>query len=75
MHHDPMEINNAARAGVVKIDNPHHEDQPALPALPAGLRWAYPGCGCLHPQINTGPRVVVRGHVVGRVCPACQLVA
>ena len=70
MHHDPREINNAARAGVVKIDNPHCEDQPAVPALPAGLRWAAPGCGCLHPQVNTAPRVVAADHANGRVNPA-----
>ena len=34
MHHDPMEINNAARADVVKITNPHPDDQ--QPVLPAG---------------------------------------
>jgi len=67
MHHDPREINNAARAGVVKITNPHCEDQPALPA---GLRWAAPGCGCLHPQVNTAPRVVAADYANGRVNPA-----
>jgi hypothetical protein len=42
MHHDPTEINNAARAGVVKITNPHTEDQPGASVPGHGNRRVHP---------------------------------
>ena len=58
MHHDPTEINNAARAGVVKITKPHPEDQ--RPVLPGGPHRTEP----------TRPDTSVSGRTNGRVHPA-----